>query len=119
RLLREPADRLEVDRVVAGIAPPEGRDDDAGDARHAPRGPLGLDGRLRGRAPSAAPPRVARRSARPRRRAAGRGRGGRRRDGRRGGSVVTYALIAYAATVVLWIAWVLVTASRTRSLDGE
>ena len=29
---------------------------------------------------------------------------------------MTYAIIAYAATVAVWIVWALVTASRERSL---
>jgi hypothetical protein len=32
---------------------------------------------------------------------------------------MTYAIIAYAVTVVIWIAWCLVTASRERSLRND
>ena len=32
---------------------------------------------------------------------------------------MTYAVISYAVTVVLWVAWALATASRERKLRGE
>ena len=32
---------------------------------------------------------------------------------------MTYAVIAYVVTVVLWIAWALATASRDKKLRGE
>jgi hypothetical protein len=32
---------------------------------------------------------------------------------------MTYAIVAYAVTVVIWVVWVLVTASRERSLRND
>ena len=32
---------------------------------------------------------------------------------------MTYAIVAYIVTVVLWVAWALATASRERKLRGE
>jgi len=32
---------------------------------------------------------------------------------------MTYAIISYFVTVVIWIAWILATASRERTLRGE
>jgi hypothetical protein len=32
---------------------------------------------------------------------------------------MTYALISYVFTVVLWVAWAMATASRERRLRGE
>lgn len=32
---------------------------------------------------------------------------------------MTYAIISYLVTVVLWVVWALMTASRERRLGGE
>src|SRR6185503_11629261 len=99
RPLREPSDRLEVGGVVARLAPSAERHDDRGDAGDAPPVDGGVVRFLCRGAGVASPAGVDPRSG--------------------GGARMTYALVAYAATAILWIAYLLWLSRRVARARGE